>query len=165
MCVSFRVRSKKNKKYCYCTKHKREIAFAECKTCKDKQPKIAKPIKVNKPLQHKVRAYKRFSIITDDLSRCYLCGSKNLIEKHEIVYGTANRRLSIEYGLVVGLCHKCHNEPPLGVHHNYLMDLKLKQMAERKFNEYYPNQNFIDIFGQSYLKREVTKWNNQVTMQ
>jgi hypothetical protein len=32
--------------------------------------------------------------------------------------GTANRRLSEEDGLVVDLCHSCHNEPPNGVHFN-----------------------------------------------
>jgi len=36
----------------------------------------------------------------------------------QIFGGTANRRLSEEDGLVVDLCHSCHNEPPNGVHFN-----------------------------------------------
>lgn len=87
------------------------------------------------------------------------------IEKHEIIYGTANRKLSIQYGLVVGLCHNCHNEPPYGVHHNYSIDIKLKKIAEHKFNECYPHENFRHIFGESFLEREEIKWNNQTIMQ
>ena len=49
---------------------------------------------------------------------CFLCGKTAYTERHHIFSGTANRKLSEEDGLVVDLCHSCHNEPPNGVHFN-----------------------------------------------
>ena len=49
---------------------------------------------------------------------CFLCGRTAYTERHHIFSGTANRKLSEEDGLVVDLCHSCHNEPPNGVHFN-----------------------------------------------
>lgn len=46
---------------------------------------------------------------------CDLCGKYGYLELHHI-FGGANRSLSEKYGLVVNLCHECHNEPPEGVH-------------------------------------------------
>ena len=46
---------------------------------------------------------KRYSIITKDLEHCIECGRTG-INKHEVFYGTANRKLSIEDGLVIPLC-------------------------------------------------------------
>lgn len=48
---------------------------------------------------------------------CFLCGRYAYTERHHI-FGGANRRLSEQDGLVVDLCHSCHNEPPNGVHFN-----------------------------------------------
>lgn len=48
---------------------------------------------------------------------CYLCGEYEVLERHHI-FGGALRKKSERYGLVVHLCHRCHNEPPNGVHHN-----------------------------------------------
>ena len=49
------------------------------------------------------------------------------------------------------LCHYCHNEPPNGVHHNRENDLRLKKMAQRKFEETYSREYFMLIFGRNYL--------------
>lgn len=49
---------------------------------------------------------------------CFMCGRYCYTERHHIFSGTANRKLSEEDGLVVDLCHSCHNEPPNGVHFN-----------------------------------------------
>ena len=39
---------------------------------------------------------------------CYLCGRRFGLERHHVLAGTANRRLSEKYGLWVYLCHNCH---------------------------------------------------------
>ena len=48
---------------------------------------------------------------------CFICGRYAYTERHHI-FGGANRKFSEQDGLVVDLCHKCHNEPPDGVHFN-----------------------------------------------
>lgn len=81
---------------------------------------------------------------------CYICGSTNWLELHHI-YPASNREKSTQYGLVVYLCHYCHNEPPNGVHQNRERMLWLKAVGQRKFSEAYPDLNFMQIFGKNYL--------------
>lgn len=80
-----------------------------------------------------------------------MCGSTAWIEMHHIFNGTANRRLSDKYGYIVPLCHYCHNEPPNGVHFNRENDLKLKRWAQTDFEKTHSRNEFIEIFGKSYL--------------
>ncbi len=83
---------------------------------------------------------------------CYFCGSTRWIERHH-VFGGANRKLSEKYGLVVDLCHYCHNEPPEGIHFNrdrmlrLRKEFQIKAMKENGWSE----KEFIDKFGRSYL--------------
>ena len=69
------------------------------------------------------------------------------------VFGGANRSLSEKYGLVVNLCHECHNEPPAGVHFNAENMLSLRKWAQKQAMEHYgwDEAEFIRIFGRSYL--------------
>ena len=90
------------------------------------------------------------SIITDDMNHCFLCGSSHWIEIHHI-FGGANRDKSTEYGLIVPLCHYCHNEPPNGVHHNSKRMKYLRQLGQAKFETTYQDKDFIQIFGKNYL--------------
>lgn len=71
------------------------------------------------------------SIITDDLRTCYICGGR-ATEKHHIMHGYSgiDRKLSERYGLTVGLCHRCHNEPPNGVHFNAAKQAFKRDTAE-----------------------------------
>lgn len=94
----------------------------------------------------------RYSILTGDLSRCIVCGGTRQC-LHEVFYGTANRKKSIEWGLVVPLCNACHNMSDRGVHFNKELDLKLKEMAERKWLEYYNKSidDFIKEFGRNVI--------------
>ena len=64
------------------------------------------------------------------MRECFMCGSNDWIERHHI-FGGAYRKKSERDGLVVDLCHYCHNEPPHGVHHNAEKMLCLKQIGER----------------------------------
>ena len=49
------------------------------------------------------------------------------------IFGAANRKHSEEDGLVVDLCHACHNEPPDGVHFNKNMMQILHEFGQRKW--------------------------------
>ena len=90
------------------------------------------------------------SIMTDDETSCFICGSTNWIEIHH-VFNSSNRKNSTKYGLVVPLCKYCHNVAPNGVHQNAENDLKLKQMGQRAFQRVYPDKDFLKIFGKNYL--------------
>lgn len=92
------------------------------------------------------------SIITNNLDRCYLCGSYRWIELHH-VWGGAKRKLSTQYGLVVPLCHYCHNEPPNGVHQNKENRLYLQAKVQKKAMKHYgwTVEQFREIFGKNYL--------------
>lgn len=91
------------------------------------------------------------SILTKDSKHCYLCGSCRLIEIHHI-FGGANRKKSTQYGLIVPLCHFCHNEPPNGVHFNKERRETLQDIAQREFEKKYPNLDFMKIFHRNYKK-------------
>lgn len=104
---------------------------------------------------------KEFCIMNDGMfftsEHCYryyserLCGTV----RHEIFFGTANRKKSIKYGLVVFIRPEDHNMSEYGVHNRkgHEFDMYLKKLGqERAMDEYaWTTDEFIDIFGKSYL--------------
>lgn len=94
------------------------------------------------------------SIIQEN-KECWVCGTTQDIHEHHIIYGTANRRLSEKYGLKVWLCGKHHNLSNEGVHFNRELDLRLKQLAQKRFKEEYPNEDFLKIFGRNYVTENI----------
>ena len=78
-----------------------------------------------------------------------MCGSTRNIEIHHIFSGSF-RAKSTKYGLVVALCHECH-QGTNGVHFNREKMLKLRKIGQRKFMEHYPDLDFRKIFGKNYL--------------
>jgi hypothetical protein len=38
-----------------------------------------------------------------------------------------------------------------GVHFNTTLDRKLKELTQKRFNEVYPDLNFLKIFGKNYI--------------
>lgn len=89
------------------------------------------------------------SILQDDTDRCIICGRYGT-EIHHVFFGTANRKLSTKYGLIVGLCYE-HHRGNKGVHNNRELDLQLKRMAQTKFTDTYQNVDFLAVFGRNYL--------------
>lgn len=85
-----------------------------------------------------------------DEDRCFLCGRYGQMEWHHI-FGGANRQNSTKYGLVVPLCHTCHNEPPDGVHFNRERMDELKAQGQRVFESIEDHDTFMRIFGENYL--------------
>ena len=92
---------------------------------------------------------------------CFLCGRTAYTERHHIFSGTANRKLSEEDGLVVDLCHSCHNEPPNGVHFNKDNMHRLHVHGQRIWEmgkivndgmtDEQAREAFIKRYGRSYL--------------
>lgn len=84
---------------------------------------------------------------------CYVCHTKNGLHHHEIFYGTANRRKSIEDGMQVWLCGKHHNLSNEGVHFDNELDLRLKRLGQIVWEEYYKKtkEDFIERYGKSYV--------------
>lgn len=86
------------------------------------------------------------------MKECFLCKKYSPTERHHI-FGAALRKKSERYGLVVDLCHSCHNEPPRGAHHNRSTMEYLKRYGQRKAMEEngWTTEDFIREFGKSYL--------------
>ena len=89
------------------------------------------------------------SIIQADTDYCFVCGRYGT-EIHHVFFGNPNRKLSDKYGLVIGLCYE-HHRGNSGVHHNRELDLKMKRMAQKVFEQTYPEREFLAVFGRNYL--------------
>ncbi len=85
------------------------------------------------------------------IGKCYICGRYLPLELHH-VYGASRRKTSTKYKAVVNLCHECHNEPPLGVHHNKDIRLALQSQFQEKLmkDNNWSAEDFIRIFGKNY---------------
>ena len=95
----------------------------------------------------------RFSLFTDDLEHCIICG-KSPINKHEIFFGSANRQKSMKYGLVIPLCTaEHHNQIECkGIHFNKELRNEWHIKGQLKFEEVYSDLEFLEIFGENYKK-------------
>lgn len=89
------------------------------------------------------------SILTGDMTTCMVCGHPHP-EVHHVFFGS-NRKWSEKYHLVVPLCHIHHRGSELSPHFNREFDLELKKYAQERFQEEYPELDFIAIFGKNYI--------------
>lgn len=90
-------------------------------------------------------------MIFDLPEECMICGLP-YVEHHHIFYGTANRKISDRYGYIIPLC-KRHHTGDEGVHFNRKLDLELKEMAQKHFEQHYgTREDFIKTFGRNYLE-------------
>ena len=92
------------------------------------------------------------SIVQKDTERCFFCHSRSWLEWHH-VFGAALKKKSERYGLMVRLCHYCHNEPPGGVHQNRERRRRLQAVAQKKAMEHYgwSVEDFIARYYKNYL--------------
>lgn len=86
----------------------------------------------------------RFSIITDDLTKCIICGMPKQ-DLNEIFCGR-NRQNSMKWGLVIPMCRRCHTEYT----NNREMQLKWMKLGQKAFEETY-DIDFIEIFKRNYI--------------
>lgn len=154
-CKNFKIRTKNYQKYYYCSLIQKKININNCKNCKEKVYKVAKPIKKrSKSLVLEEKG--RNSILYTNLSNCSLCGllggkyDKRInqytrIELNE-VYSGSYRRVSIRYGMVAPLCIYCHKL----FHSDRLINLELKVKFQKEFIKLYSKELFIKEFGKDY---------------
>lgn len=88
----------------------------------------------------------RYSILTDDLEHCYICGYPKE-DMHE-VYGGANRRMSMENGLCVPLCRHYHIQITV----NDTMNKALKRVCQKKYEETHTRDEFMSLIKKNYLE-------------
>lgn len=82
---------------------------------------------------------------------CIVCGTTYNLHDHHIFFGS-RRKQSEKRGLKVWLCANHHNMSNDGVHHNRVLDLKLKRFAQKYYEENYgTREDFRKEFGKSYL--------------
>lgn len=96
-------------------------------------------------------AKKYKSIITKDMEHCYLCGAPATDMHH--IFNAANKRKSEKYGLMMPLCMNCHTGDN-GVHTVPGKMRATKEFGQQMFELYYPNEDFLKIFGKNYLIKE-----------
>lgn len=84
--------------------------------------------------------------------QCFITGATQGLHKHHIFFG-ANRSNSEKYGLWVWLKWDYHiaDSPHTTPHNDKNTDDWLKRMAQRKFEESHSRDDFIRIFGRSWL--------------
>jgi hypothetical protein len=67
-----------------------------------------------------------------------------------------NKKNSEKYGLLVYLCHYCHNEPPKGVHFSKEEREKLQARVQKTAMKHYgwTTEDFIKIIGRNFVLDE-----------
>lgn len=75
------------------------------------------------------------------------------LHRHEIFFGTVNRKKSIDDGLVIFLTPELHNMSDVGIHFNHEFDLMVKKAAQRVWMDYYGKtvEDFRKRYGKSWL--------------
>lgn len=144
-CLYLKVRSKKFEKYIYCSTRKEQITYKDCINCKYKKYKQITKIKKQSKKQRKIEN-KRFSMITDDLNICYICGQRK-DDLHEL-FGGCNRKKSMEWGLVIPICRLCHLEWDV----NEETRKRYQQEAQQIFEKKYSHELFMSEFRKNYLE-------------
>lgn len=87
----------------------------------------------------------RFSILTNDLIHCVVHNNIIADDINEVFMGR-NRQNSMKWGLCIPLCRPCHDK--------YHIDRKMQEYfmkeAQIKFEETYPDEDFLKIFLRNY---------------
>lgn len=77
----------------------------------------------------------------------YFTGSTSNLECHHVINGAGNRKKAEEYGLWIWVSHDTHE----WIHKDQRFDLKLKQHAQRVFEEMYSHAEWMNTFHKNYL--------------
>ena len=109
---------------------------------------VSKPAKKSSIYKPK---YKYKSILTDDLTRCFIAGSIKedglAIHIHHI-FGASNKANSEKYGLLIPFRADWHDMADYGIHFNRELDLKIKRLCQDYWLKHYgTKEEFIAVFG------------------
>lgn len=98
-----------------------------------------------------IKDSERYSILTDDLTHCIICGRGN-VNLHEIFSGR-NRQNSKDYGLVIPLCQELHHNQVecKGIHFEPELRDYWHKVGQKAFEEKY-DEDFLSIFRRNYLE-------------
>lgn len=88
--------------------------------------------------------------IMQNSRECYITGATDGTVKHHI-YAGGRRKASDKWGCWVWLRWDWHNGASYGVHFNKELDLKLKRECQKRFEELYGHEKFMEVFGKSWL--------------
>lgn len=84
--------------------------------------------------------------------KCFVTKAQGIkLDRHEIYFGTANRKISKRNGFWVYLIPELHNMTSIGVHFNREFDLQLKASCQREFEKTHSREEFRELIGKSYL--------------
>lgn len=85
-----------------------------------------------------------------DKKECFICGAIADLHEHHVLFGPFRKKAE-HFGLKVFLCPYHHNMSDYGVHFNKKIDVELKKMAQRKFEESHSREEWMRIFEKNYL--------------
>ena len=143
-CINLLKRTKQSKIVFYCKINKKYIDYRiDCKNCSNFILKRNKAIRI-KTNKLKQKEKNRKSILTNDLSKCYICG-KTKQDVHE-VYAGSNRQTSIKWNCTIPICRLCHTEWDS----NKEMRQAYQDECRNKFVELYSYDLFMKEFKKSY---------------
>lgn len=82
---------------------------------------------------------------------CFICHDiRKGLQQHHCLHGSYRKKAD-EWGLWVWLCHYHHTGSGASVHHDHDMDLFFQRLAQKKFEELYGHDKFMEEFGRSWL--------------
>jgi hypothetical protein len=85
------------------------------------------------------------------LDECQICGGMP-VARHEVFFGTANRRLSIKWGFLAWLCPFCHQNTQLGVHFNKAVRQKMQREYQKEAEAAgWTRDEFMETFGENFI--------------
>jgi hypothetical protein len=89
--------------------------------------------------------------ILQDKKECWVCKTTQGLHKHHIYFGTADRKKSEKYKCWCYLCGYHHNLSNAGVHFDKQLDTLLKRETQKKFEQLYGHDKFMQVFKRNYL--------------
>ena len=85
--------------------------------------------------------------ILQNEKRCFITGYEGHLDRHHVYHGP-RRKAAEKYGCWVWLRHDIHME----LHQqNPELDRMLKRACQKRFEEIYSHDEFMAVFGKSYL--------------
>lgn len=84
---------------------------------------------------------------------CFMTGYTECLELHHVFGGSGVRKLSDKYGLTVYLRRDIHERVTTPrTEYDKQLRQELWDFGREKFEEHYPDLDFIKVFGRSYRK-------------
>ena len=96
--------------------------------------------------------------IIQNKKKCFICSKSYGLHNHHIYFGVGKRPISERNGFKVWLCYE-HHEGTYGVHgtKGHELDLFLKQICQKRYEETHSRDNFIHLIGRNYIIEESEK--------